>query len=107
MWGFLAKILSKIGLKAAEKGAEQVAKKTAISAAQKIAGAAKTASAINPQDKSFLSKVLNVVTGDLGRNLESTGSTLGRAGQQPKGTWYNKVKAAIVGDLDQAAKKGA
>ena len=104
-WGFLANLLGKLGLKVAEKGAEKVAGKAALSVAQKIAGAAKTASAINPQNKSGLSKFLNVITGDLGKNLESTGSTVGRAGELPKGAWFNKVKGAIVGDLDAAAKK--
>lgn len=104
-WGFLAKLLGKIGTKVAEKGAEQVAKKTAISVAQKIAGAAKTASGINPQNKTAFSKILNVLTGDLGKNLKSTGSTVGRAGELPKGAWLNKIKGLIVGDLDQVAKK--
>jgi hypothetical protein len=101
MWGWLTKLLGiagkQVGKKAAEKGAMQVA--------SKIAGGVKTAASMNPQNKSLLSKVLNVVTGDLGKNFESTGSMVGRAGETPKGTWFNKVKGLIVGDLDEVAKK--
>lgn len=101
MWGWLAKLLGKAGQKVAEKGLE----KGAMGVASKIVGGVKTAASMNPQNKSGLSKVLNVLTGDLGKNLESTGSMVGRAGETPKGTWFNKVKGLIVGDLDEAAKK--
>jgi hypothetical protein len=101
MWGWLTKLLGiagkQVGKKAAEKGAMQVA--------SKIAGGVKTAASMNPQNKSGLSKFLNVLTGDLGKNLDSTGSMVGRAGETPKGTWFNKVKGLIVGDLDEVAKK--
>jgi hypothetical protein len=119
MWGFLAKILGEAGKKAAtevvkktateatKKVAQQAAKKTAMGVAQKIAGAAETASSLNKNNGSLLSKVLNVVTGDLGKNSKGAGSMIGRAGEQPKGTWFNKVKGVITGDLQEAAKKNA
>jgi hypothetical protein len=105
MWGWLTKLLGIAGKQVGKKAAEKGLEKGAMNVASKIAGGVKTAASMNPQNKSGLSKFLNVLTGDLGKNLESTGSMVGRAGETPKGTWFNKVKGLIVGDLDEVAKK--